>query len=132
MNLWINKIIIKMFLLILDWNRGLCYTGALIRLHLWYVFWSYFKSFILHTQYFPFFFLTWLKRWLGVQYCGSGPINHWIFSFHRKFSLNKMTGWRFEPPTFGAESLQIEPWSYRLSYHSPPPIFFGLILKFNK
>jgi hypothetical protein len=40
---------------------------------------------------------------------GSGPINHRIFSFHRKFSLNKMTGWRFELPTFVTESLQIEP-----------------------
>ena len=30
-----------------------------------------------------------------------------------------MTGWIFEPPTFGAQSLQIEPWSYPLSYHSP-------------
>jgi hypothetical protein len=39
---------------------------------------------------------------------GSERINHRIFSFHRKFSLNKMTGWRFEPPTFGAESLQID------------------------
>jgi hypothetical protein len=48
-------------------------------------------------------------RWLGVQYCGSGPINHRFFSIHRKFSLNKMTGWRFEPSAFGTESLQIEP-----------------------
>jgi hypothetical protein len=32
---------------------------------------------------------------------GSGPINHRIFSFYRKFSLKKMTGWRFEPPIFG-------------------------------
>jgi hypothetical protein len=39
---------------------------------------------------------------------GSGHINHRIFSFHRKFSLNKMTGWRFEPPAFGTASLQIE------------------------
>jgi hypothetical protein len=46
---------------------------------------------------------------VGSASRGSGPINHRIFSFHRKFSLNKMTGWRFEPPTFGAESLQIEP-----------------------
>jgi hypothetical protein len=45
---------------------------------------------------------------VGSARRGSGPINHRIFSFHRKFSLNKMTGWRFEPPTFGAESLQIE------------------------
>jgi hypothetical protein len=37
------------------------------------------------------------------------PINHRFCSFHRKFSLNKMTGGRFEPPTFGAESLKIEP-----------------------
>jgi hypothetical protein len=49
---------------------------------------------------------------------GSGRINHRIFSFHRKFSLNKMTGWRFETPTFGTESLQIEPRLYPLSYHS--------------
>jgi hypothetical protein len=41
----------------------------------------------------------------GSASLGSGPINHRIFSFHRKFSLNKMTGWRFEPPTFGTESL---------------------------
>ena len=40
---------------------------------------------------------------------GSGPIDHRISSFHREFSLNQMTRWRFEPPTFGAESLQIEP-----------------------
>jgi hypothetical protein len=50
-----------------------------------------------------------LKSFLFWDRGGSGPINHRIFSFHRKFSLNKMTGWRFEPPTFGAESLQIEP-----------------------
>ena len=43
------------------------------------------------------------------QMVGSEPINHRIFSFHKKFSLNKMTGWRFKPPTFGTESLQIEP-----------------------
>jgi hypothetical protein len=40
---------------------------------------------------------------------GSERINHRIFSFHRKFSLKTMTGWRFLPPTFGPESLQIEP-----------------------
>jgi hypothetical protein len=57
-----------------------------------------------------FFFLTKLNRYqmVGSASRGSGPINHRIFSFHRKFSLDKMTGWRFEHPTFGTESLQIE------------------------
>jgi hypothetical protein len=48
-----------------------------------------------------------MDQMVGRASRGSGLINHRIFSFHRKFSLNKMTGWIFEPPirTWHRESL---------------------------
>jgi hypothetical protein len=45
-----------------------------------------------------------MYQMVGSASSGSGPINHRIFSFHRKFFLNnKMSVWRFEPPTFGTD-----------------------------
>ena len=43
---------------------------------------------------------------------GGVQINHRIFPFHRKLFPNKTTEWRFEPPYFGTEGLQIESRSY--------------------